>query len=80
METSGIPIIAFSKSEPEQVLPFPNVAHIKKPIDSNAFMHALSTALLKIRGGDKRKKILLVDDDESLRMIAKEALQYQNYL
>ncbi|MCI0415868.1 response regulator [bacterium] len=80
LETSGIPIIAFSKDEPEQVLPFPNVAHIKKPIEINAFLQALSTALLKIRGGDKRKKILLVDDDESLRMIAREALQYQNYV
>ena len=79
-QTTGLPIITFSKNEPEQVLPFPNVAHIRKPIEINLFLHALSTALLKIRGGDKRKKILLVDDDDSLRMIAREALQYQNYI
>ena len=80
VQTAGIPIITFAKTEPGQILPFPNIAHIRKPIEINSFLQALSTALMKIRGGDKRKKILLVDDDDSLRMIAREALQYQNYI
>ena len=79
-ETANLPIILFSRNEPEKILPFPNVIFIRKPVEINPFLHALSTAMLKIRGGDKRKKILLVDDDESLRMIAREALQYQNYI
>src|SRR4029079_12189866 len=78
--TSLIPIIAFSRDAPEQVLPFSNVTHIRKPVEINPFLEALSTSLLKVRGGDQRKKILLVDDDDSLRMIAREALQYQNYV
>jgi diguanylate cyclase (GGDEF)-like protein/PAS domain S-box-containing protein len=79
-ETSGIPIIAFSRNQPEQILPFSSVTHIKKPVEINPFLQALSSSLIKIRGGDKRKKILLVDDDDNLRMIAREALQYQNYI
>jgi diguanylate cyclase (GGDEF)-like protein/PAS domain S-box-containing protein len=79
VQTSNIPFIVFSKEESDQTLPFPNVTHVRKPVEINPFLQALSTALLKIRGGDQRKKILLVDDDDSLRMIAREALQYQNY-
>jgi len=79
-ETAGIPIIAFSRNEPEQILPFSSVTYIRKPVEINPFLQALSSAMLKIRGGDKRKKILLVDDDDNLRMIAREALQYQDYI
>jgi diguanylate cyclase (GGDEF)-like protein len=78
--TAAIQIITFSATDPAHTLPFPNVAQIRKPIDIHSFLHALSTALLKIRGGDKRKKILLVDDDDNLRLIAREALQYQDYV
>ena len=33
----------------------------------------------KVRARDKRRKILLIDDDENMRMICREALLYQNY-
>ncbi len=79
-ETSAIPIIAFSRSDAQQTSPFSNVLHVQKPIEMNHFLQALSNSLLKIRGGDKRRKILLIDDDPNMRMITREALQYQNYL
>ena len=79
-ETTAIPIIAFSRGDSLQTSPFSNVLHVQKPIEMNHFLQALSNSLQKIRGGDKRRKILLIDDDPNMRMITREALQYQNYL
>ena len=76
-ENPNTPIIAFS--ETEWNVHSPHLLFLPKPIEINQFIQALNTALLKIRTIDKRRKILLVDDDESMRLICREALQYQNY-
>lgn len=79
-ETATVPIISLSREDPDQILPFANVLHIRKPLEINQFLHALATALLKVQGDEKRRRILLVDDDANLRMIAREALEFQNYV
>src|SRR5262249_2521903 len=50
-----------------------------KPIDINQFAHTISQALLSTKQSKKQKRILLVDDDANLRMIFREALQFERY-
>src|SRR5262249_52163297 len=74
-ETSGIPIVTF------QALPgiSDNIFQADKPIDINQFTHTISQALLSKKQSKKQKPILLVDDDANLRMIFREALQFERY-
>lgn len=78
-ETKQIPILSFYRMGEEETIPFPYAMHVKKPIDMTQFLQTLTHALAKARGIDQRKKVLVVDDDPNLRMICREALEYQNY-
>jgi diguanylate cyclase (GGDEF)-like protein/PAS domain S-box-containing protein len=79
-ETSNITLIGFFRSPQEDSESWAqNVMLARKPLDMIQFLQLLSQALTRIRGGDLRKKILIVDDDVALRMIFREALEYQKY-
>ncbi|HEY4492532.1 MAG TPA: response regulator, partial [Acidobacteriota bacterium] len=78
-ELAIIPIITLASGALPPLHAFPNAFPILKPIEMNQFLAAFSRCLLKIRAGDKRRKILLIDDDANMRMICREALQYQNF-
>lgn len=79
-ETTHIPVIVFSGRSIEDDEDWSsNVMVAKKPIEMHQFLQIMSQALARIRGGDLRKKIMVVDDDTALRMICREALEYQKY-
>ncbi|PWT88433.1 MAG: hypothetical protein C5B54_10660 [Acidobacteria bacterium] len=78
-ETSKVPIINFYRSSENDLNLLPYAIHLQKPIDMEQLLQALSHALSRTQGTDERKKILVVDDDPNLRMICREALEYQKY-
>lgn len=77
-ETEKIPVILFSQN-PQRIRPRANVLTGTKPIDAHQFLQLLPEALMKMYGGEQRKSVLVVDDDADLRMICREALEFERY-
>lgn len=77
-ETERIPVILFSQN-PARIRPRANVLTGTKPIDAHQFLQLLPEALMKMYGGEQRKSVLVVDDDANLRMICREALEFERY-
>ena len=77
-ETERIPVILFSQN-PSRIRPRANVLTGTKPIDAHQFLQLLPEALMKMYGGEQRKSVLVVDDDADLRMICREALEFEHY-
>lgn len=74
-ETSPVPVITLQPVNIASDI----IQEADKPIDVNQFLHALSQALAGLRRMEKRKKIMVVDDDPNLRMIFRESLEYEKY-
>ncbi len=78
-DTANTPVIAFTRDLQPEFSSAGNFSIVAKPIEMSQLLQTLSASLLKIRSHEKRRKIMLVDDDENMRAICREALQYQNY-
>ncbi|HSE40696.1 MAG TPA: response regulator, partial [Acidobacteriota bacterium] len=77
-ETERVPILVFSQY-PARIRPRANIMTGTKPIDAHQFLQLLPEALMKMYGGEQKKCVLVVDDDANLRMICREALEFEHY-
>jgi CheY-like chemotaxis protein len=78
-ETRKIPIVVLSVSEDrDRATQVGADAYLKKPVDLEPLADTIAHLLAE--RGQRRQKILLVDDDPGIRMICRDVLEGQGYL